>query len=93
MLGYGGRILFVDLSAATNQIESFDEGFARDYLGGNGFAAKLLYDHVRPRIDHFYTEDFLLFAVCPILDKTAAPMVATCPAAWPGTALNSAARL
>ena len=70
MLGYGGRILFVDLTHATARIESFDETFARCYLGGNGFAAKLLYDHLRPGIDPFDLENLIVFAVGPITDTT-----------------------
>ena len=70
MLGYGGRILFVDLTSATARIESLDEAFARHYLGGNGFAAKLLYDHVRPGIDPFDPDNLIVFAVGPITDTT-----------------------
>ena len=70
MLGYGGKILFVDLSCATTRTESFDEAFARLYLGGNGFAAKLLYDHVRPGIDPFDPDNLIVFAVGPITDTT-----------------------
>ena len=44
MTGYGGRILHVDLAKQSFRIQNFDDDFARKYLGGNGFAAKILYD-------------------------------------------------
>lgn len=70
MFGYGGRILFVDLSAATTRIEPLGETLARHYLGGNGFAAKLLYDYLRPGIDPFDPDNLVVFAVGPITDTT-----------------------
>ena len=42
MHGYTGRILHVDLTGQTFRIENFDEAFAKKFLGGNGFAAKIL---------------------------------------------------
>ena len=46
MRGYGGRILFVDLTRGTSRIDSLAEDTARALLGGNGLAARLLFDHV-----------------------------------------------
>ena len=40
MHGYHGRILNVNLSSGQVAIETFDEPFARQYLGGNGFAIR-----------------------------------------------------
>jgi aldehyde:ferredoxin oxidoreductase len=48
MHGYSGRILNVDLSRQQAAIETFDEAFAQTYLGGNGFAIRLLYDRLAP---------------------------------------------
>ncbi len=70
MFGYGGRLLFVDLTTAVTQIEPLDEAFARHYLGGNGFAAKLLYDRLRSGIDPFDPGNLIVFAVGPITDTT-----------------------
>ena len=42
MFGYTGRILHVDLTQGKFSIQTFDEAFAQKYLGGNGFAAKIL---------------------------------------------------
>jgi aldehyde:ferredoxin oxidoreductase len=42
MNGYAGRILHIDLSKQRFSIQNFDETFAHKFLGGNGFAAKLV---------------------------------------------------
>jgi len=46
MFGYGGKILRVNLTDGCVRQEEYSEAFARTYLGGNGFAAKLIYDSV-----------------------------------------------
>ncbi len=68
--GYGGRLLFVDLTAGTTRIEALDEATARALLGGNGLAARLLYDHVPAGIDAFDAENAVVFGVGPITDTT-----------------------
>ena len=70
MKGYGGRILFVDLGTGTARQEALDERSARAYLGGNGLAARLLYDHVPARTDPFAPTNAVVFAVGPITDTT-----------------------
>jgi len=68
MFGYAGRILRVDLTQGRSSIQSFDEAFARKYLGGNGFAARILYDGLKPGIDSFSPENLVVFAVGPVTD-------------------------
>jgi len=68
MNGYGGRILHIDLGKQNFSVQNFDEAFARKYLGGNGFAAKILYDGLKPGIDPFSPENMVVFAVGPITD-------------------------
>ncbi len=70
MKGYGGRILFVDLTRATSRIEPLSERAARQLLGGNGLAARLLYDHVPSGIDAFDPANAVVFSVGPITDTT-----------------------
>ena len=48
MKGYGGRVLLVDLTTGTTRTQTLDEGTARGLLGGNGLAARLLYDRLPP---------------------------------------------
>lgn len=68
MYGYTGRIIYIDLSAQKFHIENFEENLARKFLGGNGFAVKILYDHLSPGVDPFSPQNMIVFAVGPITD-------------------------
>ena len=70
MHGYHGRILNVNLSSGQVAIETFDETFARQYLGGNGFAIRLLYERLAAGIDPLAPENVVVFAVGPTTDTT-----------------------
>ncbi len=72
MFGYHGRIIYIDVTGSNFRIETYDEAFARAYLGGNGFAVKILYDSLRPRTDPFDAGNTAVFAVGPVTD-TAVP--------------------
>jgi aldehyde:ferredoxin oxidoreductase len=69
MNGYGGRILTLDLSTGLSQIDTIEESFARLYLGGNGFAARLLYNRLQPGIDPYSPRNSLVLAVGPVTDS------------------------
>lgn len=47
MNGYGGKILRVDLSNGKAWAEPLDPKLAREYIGGRGFAARIVYDETR----------------------------------------------
>jgi aldehyde:ferredoxin oxidoreductase len=70
MRGYGGRILFVDVTSGRSRVEPVSEALARSLLGGNGFAARLLLDHVPPGIDAYDPDNAVVFAVGPVTDTT-----------------------
>src|SRR5215510_8236630 len=70
MLGYGGRLLFVDCTTGTTRIEPLTEQSARALLGGNGLAARVLLDHVPAGIDAFDPANAVVFAVGPVTDTT-----------------------
>ena len=72
MFGYGGRISYIDVTDGSSRFESFDEAFAKAYLGGNGFAAKILYEGLGPGIDPLGPGNEVVFAVGPVTD-TAVP--------------------
>src|SRR5688500_1206302 len=80
MHGYSGRMLHINLSRGEARIETFDEAFAQMYLGGNGFAIRLLYDRLAPGIDPFAPENMIVFAVGPTTD-TLVPGATRCCAA------------
>jgi aldehyde:ferredoxin oxidoreductase len=68
--GYGGRILVVDLTTGESRIEALAESTARALLGGNGLAARLLYDRVPAGIDPFDPQNAVVFGVGPVTDTT-----------------------
>jgi aldehyde:ferredoxin oxidoreductase len=80
MHGYSGRILNVDLSSGAVAIETFDEAFAKTYLGGNGFAIQLLYERMAAGVDPLAPENMLVFAIGPVTD-TLVPGATRCCAA------------
>jgi aldehyde:ferredoxin oxidoreductase len=70
MKGYGGRILFVDATSGSSRVEPVSEERARSLLGGNGFAARLLLDHVPSGADAYDPANAVIFAVGPITDTS-----------------------
>ena len=49
--GYMGKILWVDLSTGEIKDEKLDEKLCRDFIGGYGIGAKILYDRMKPGAD------------------------------------------
>src|SRR5215475_12306145 len=68
MHGYHGRILHVNLTKGQTSIDTFEETFAQTYLGGNGFAIRLLYERLAPGVDALAPENMIVFAVGPATD-------------------------
>ena len=66
MFGWNGRILYVDLSKSKIVSREYDESFAFDYLGGRGFAVKILWDELPVGVDPFSPENLLVFATGPL---------------------------
>ena len=66
MNGWTGRILRVNLTTKKIRVDSFDEAFARKWVGGRGFAAKILFDELKPGIDPLGPENKFIAAVGPI---------------------------
>ncbi|WP_255192096.1 aldehyde ferredoxin oxidoreductase family protein [Natronobeatus ordinarius] len=63
---YGGEILHVHLDSGEAERELIDPGRARALLGGNGFAAAQVAEHVPPSADPFDPENVVVFAVGPM---------------------------
>jgi aldehyde:ferredoxin oxidoreductase len=49
--GYMGKILWVNLSTGKIKDEKLDEKLCRDFIGGYGIGAKILYDRMKPGED------------------------------------------
>ena len=81
MHGYGGRLLTVDLDGGAHRVQPLDPGLARALLGGNGLAARLLYDTVPAGVDAFDRANAVVFAVGPVTDTTVPGNSRACVAA------------
>src|SRR5438046_5272171 len=81
MKGYGGRLLIVDLTRGSSRIVPLGEETARAFLGGNGLAAQLLWEHVPAGIDAFDPANAVVFAVGPVTDTTVPGNSRACVAA------------
>ena len=62
MKGYGGSVLYVDLSSGKTRKEPIPDEMIKKYLGGSGFAVRLLYDVVQPKADAFNPSNPLIIA-------------------------------
>jgi aldehyde:ferredoxin oxidoreductase len=59
--GYIGKMLFIDLSQGRLWQEVPDEGMYRDFIGGYGIGARVIFDRQRPKIDPLGPEAYLGF--------------------------------
>jgi len=64
--GYMGRILEVDLSGRTSKTIPTGRELIRDYLGGRGFVARLLWDLVPKGAEPFSEENVVIIAPGPL---------------------------
>ncbi|MFW9911188.1 MAG: aldehyde ferredoxin oxidoreductase family protein [Candidatus Thorarchaeota archaeon] len=72
MHGYMGQILVVDLNEKTISQLPIDEEIASKFIGGSGYASKLLFDSMDPSADPLGPDNMLLFMTGP-LTGTLAP--------------------
>lgn len=81
-MGYMGKILRVNLSEGSVEEKKTDMEIAKKYLGGKGYAVRLLYDYLREYeklgisardLDPFGEENVLIFATGPATGVTGFP--------------------
>ncbi len=72
MFGWHGKVLRVDLTRERTTVEEIDPQMAKDYIGGRGWAIKILHDEVDPNVDPLSPENKLVFTAGP-LTGTPAP--------------------
>jgi aldehyde:ferredoxin oxidoreductase len=77
MHGYVGRILRVDLDAGRTWDEALDETVARDFIGGSGLAARLIYDLTDAETDPLGPDNPLALMTGPLVG-TAMPSAGRC---------------
>jgi len=66
MKGWNGKILRVNLTKRKVAMQKFDSKFALNWLGGRGFAAKILWDELKAGVDALSPENLLIFATGPL---------------------------
>ncbi len=68
MCGHQGKLLKVNLSDGHVEEESYSADYAEMFLGGNGFAAKMIYDSVPADVEPFDPGNAVVFTVGPLTD-------------------------
>lgn len=63
MYGYSGKILQVNLTTGTIEIEAPDEQFYRDYIGGSLMGLYYLWKHAPQGVDALSPDNVLTFAI------------------------------
>jgi len=66
MYGFRGKLLRVDLEREKITEQNVPEDVARNYLGGRGLGAKILYDELEPGIDPLGPRNLLLLMAGPL---------------------------
>lgn len=61
-----GRLLIVDLTLGTMRDEAIDPAYAREYIGGSGLAARVLWDYLDPARDPLDPASPLLWITGPL---------------------------
>jgi aldehyde:ferredoxin oxidoreductase len=64
--GYAGRLLRVNLTTGKTWAEPWSPEDMRDYLGGAGLGAKILYEEVGPRVHWDHPDNRLILATGPL---------------------------
>ena len=67
--GFMGKLLFVDLGSGEIEERPLDEAVAKNYLGGPGLGAKILYDEMPGKTDIYAPESMIGF-VSGVLNET-----------------------
>ncbi|MDH5788227.1 MAG: aldehyde ferredoxin oxidoreductase family protein, partial [Candidatus Bathyarchaeota archaeon] len=66
MFGWNGTILRVNLSKSKVAAMRYEADLAKNFLGGRGFAVRILWDELKPKIDPLSPENKLIFAAGPL---------------------------
>ena len=69
--GYIGKWLYVDLTAGRIETREYDQALAENYLGGNGFGTRMLWENVGPEVGPLDPENLLIFATGPLVGTLA----------------------
>ena len=63
---YSNKLLRINLSEKKVDTEPLDLKIVQEYLGGRGYAVKLLYDELKPKIDPLSPENKIVIMTGPL---------------------------
>ncbi len=66
MFGWTGNFLHIDLTKPKSIIKIYNESLALNFLGGRGFATKILWDTIKQGTDPLSPENKIVFATGPL---------------------------
>lgn len=66
MFGYGGKILRVNLTQKKIEKQGLDPDMAKEWIGGRGFIAKILYEEIPAGVDPLSPDNKLVMATGPL---------------------------
>lgn len=66
MYGWNGRILRVDLSKGKWSVQEYDSSLALNFIGGRGFAIKILWDELEPGTPPLSPKNKFILAAGPL---------------------------
>jgi aldehyde:ferredoxin oxidoreductase len=66
MFGWNGELLHVNLGKGKAVADKLDADMAKNFLGGRGFAVKILWDELKPGLDPLSPDNRLVFAAGPL---------------------------
>ena len=69
--GFFGKILRVNLSKKKVTTSALPDEFIKDYLGGRGVGARILYEENPPRVDPYSPENRFILFTSPIMGTSA----------------------
>ena len=64
--GYNGKIMFIDLASGSIKEESLPEKIYREYIGGQGLGARVLFEWMKPKVDPLGPDNMLGFVIGPL---------------------------
>ena len=66
MNGYQGKLLFADLTEGKLWVEELDENTAKNFIGGYGIGAKVLFERMKPGTPALAPESYIGFITGPL---------------------------
>jgi aldehyde:ferredoxin oxidoreductase len=71
MNGYCGKMLFLDLTNGSHEVLALTEEMAKQYIGGYGIGAKILFERMKPGSDALGPDNILGFTTGPMTGTAA----------------------